>query len=200
MSYNNPYQLETPFEESYELDEGSSAIGAEGHDFVGFMNKISQINRDLDKYDHTIDQVDSLHKRLLTEVNEEQASHLRHSLDNFVAQATDLQFKLKNEIKSAQRDGIHDTNKQAQAENSRQRFLKLIQDYRIVDSNYKEENKEQAKRQYMIIQPEATEDEVEAAISDVGGQQIFSQALLNANRRGKPRLLLRKSRQGTKSY
>ncbi|CAI1746184.1 hypothetical protein SEUBUCD646_0P00580 [Saccharomyces eubayanus] len=190
MSYNNPYQMETPFEESYELNEASSAAGADGHDFVGFMNKISEINRDLDKYDHTIDQIDSLHKRLLTEVNEEQAGHLRHSLDNFVAQAKDLQFKLKSEIKSVQMDGIHDTNKQAQAENSRQRFLKLIQDYRIVDSNYKEENKSQAKRQYMIIQPEATEDEVEAAISDVGGQQIFSQALLNANRRGEAKTAL----------
>lgn len=97
---------------------------------------------------------------------------------------------MKADIKDAQRDGLHDSNKQAQAENCRQKFLKLIQDYRIIDSNYKEESKEQAKRQYTIIQPEATDEEVEAAINDVNGQQIFSQALLNANRRGEAKTVL----------
>lgn len=193
MSYNNPY------DEDYEMQNGqvsnpynnnSQTNAHDNGDFVGFMNKINGINQDLDNYDNLVNRIDTLHKQLLTEVNEEREMELRHSLDNYVSQASDLQYKLKNSIKSAQQEGLHDSNKQAQAENSRQKFLKLIQDYRIIESNYKEENKEQAKRQYMVIQPEATPDEVEAAISDVGGQQIFSQALLNANRRGEAKTAL----------
>ncbi len=154
------------------------------------MNQISRINQGLDRYEAIIDRVDRLHKELLTEVNEERVQEVRTALDNYVAQASDIQYQLKDDIKDAQRQGLRDTNKQAQAENSRQRFLKLIQDYRIIDADYKDENKEQAKRQYMVIQPEATEEEVEAAITDVGGQQIFSQALLNANRRGEAKTAL----------
>lgn len=211
MSYNNPYEEENPYAENYEMNQAPGAgagagagtgatSGAVAHagassgngnsDFVQFMGRINGINSDLDSYESVINNIDAVHKSLLTQVNEERELEVRHQLDSLIAQAGNLQYQLKTDIKAAQQDGLHDANMQAQAENSRQRFLKLIQDYRIIDSNYKEENKEQAKRQYRIIQPEATDEEVEAAISDVGGQQIFSQALLNANRRGEAKTAL----------
>lgn len=200
MSYNNPYEEENPYEENYELNNDATntathmnqvgTTGNNSNDFVQFMNNINEINENLNHYETIINNIDSLHKNLLTQVNEDREIEIRHQLDNLISQASNLQYQLKTDIKSAQQDGLHDANKQAQAENSRQRFLKLIQDYRIIDSNYKDENKEQAKRQYKIVQPEATDEEVEAAISDVGGQQIFSQALLNANRRGEAKTAL----------
>ena len=212
MSYNNnnsanttnPYGNSNPYEgDQYEMNEDLNNAPAtaipnqhtpnsqqNGTDFLSFMNKINYINSNLSKYESIINQIDNLHKQLLTEISEENEMDLRHSLDNLISQASDLQYTLKNDIKDVQRLALSDTNKHAQAENSRQRFLKLIQDYRIIDSNYKDENKEQAKRQYKIIQPDATDEEVEAAITDVGGQQIFSQALLNANRRGEAKTAL----------
>ncbi|SCU93153.1 LANO_0E03136g1_1 [Lachancea nothofagi CBS 11611] len=190
MSYNNPYQQSNPYAETYDMQENLGAPQHNGGDFLTFMNGINQINVELDHYSELIDQIDSNQKRLLTEVNEDQELALRQHLDGLVSRASDLQYQLKNKIKTAQQQGLSDSSKQAQAENSRQRFLKLIQDYRIIEANYKEQNKDQAKRQYQIIQPEATDDEVEAAISDVGGQQIFSQALLNANRRGEAKTAL----------
>lgn len=202
MSYNNnPYESQNPYEsnatpgtESYEMS-GNNAYattpnGSGGGDFVQFMGKINQINADLDAYEQLVNSIDTYHKKLLAEVNEDQEMQLRRTLDDVVSQASDLQYQLRNQIKSAQQDGLHDASKQAQAENSRQRFLKAIQDYRIIESNYKEENKEQAMRQYRVVQPDATEEEVENAINDVGGQQIFSQALLNANRRGEAKTAL----------
>ncbi|SCU91865.1 LADA_0F12618g1_1 [Lachancea dasiensis] len=190
MSYNNPYQQSNPYAETYDMQENVNAGQHNGGDFLTFMNGINQINLELDQYSDLIDQIDSSQRRLLTEVNEDQELAVRQHLDGLVSRASDLQYQLKNKIKSSQQQGLSDSSKQAQAENSRQRFLKLIQDYRIIEANYKEQNKDQAKRQYQIIQPEATEDEVEAAISDVGGQQIFSQALLNANRRGEAKTAL----------
>ncbi|SCU80968.1 LAME_0B05182g1_1 [Lachancea meyersii CBS 8951] len=190
MSYNNPYQQSNPYAETYDMQDNVGSTQHNGGDFLTFMNEINQINLELDHYSQLVDQIDSNQKRLLTEVNEDQELALRQHLDALVSKASDLQYQLRNSIKSAQQQGLSDSSKQAQAENSRQRFLKLIQDYRIIEANYKDQNKEQAKRQYQIIQPEATEDEVEAAISDVGGQQIFSQALLNANRRGEAKTAL----------
>ncbi|CCC71012.1 hypothetical protein NCAS_0G01250 [Naumovozyma castellii] len=197
MSYDSPYNTNAnPYDESYELNnnngptQGQRLQNDHGNDFVSFMNRINSINQKLDSYDALITQIDSLHKNLLIEVNNEDAQMLRNRLDGFVSQATDLQYQLKDEIKEAQRVALRDVNMQTQAENSRQRFLKLIQDYRVIDSDYKDRNKEQAKRQYMIVQPDATDDEVENAINDVGGQQIFSQALLNANRRGEAKTAL----------
>lgn len=185
MSYNNPYA------ENYGLQNSAfTSTGTTDNDFVTFMNSIGDVNRELDHYSQIINQIDSYQKKLLSEVNEDRLLVLRKNLDDLSSQATDKQYKLKNDIKLVQQRSLYDSSKEAQAENSRQRFLKLIQDYRIIEANYKEENKEQARRQYRIIQPESTDDEVEAAISDVGGQQIFSQALLNANRRGEAKTAL----------
>ncbi|AAS53235.1 AFL139Wp [Eremothecium gossypii ATCC 10895] len=198
MNQQNPYDSGNPYADAYEMQgyrnsgngAGPAQSGAGGDDFVVFMNGIGQINNELDRYSQLIGQIDVYQKRLLTEVNEEQEIMLRKQLDVFASQASDLQYQLKDDIKRAQQQAAGDMSKEAQAENSRQRFLKLIQDYRITEANYRENNKEQAKRQYRIIQPEATDDEVEAAISDVGGQQIFSQALLSANRRGEAKTAL----------
>ncbi|QEU59727.1 Sso2/Sso1 [Kluyveromyces lactis] len=187
MSYKNPYAQE------YEMQHQQQAYGGSGqndNDFVGFMNGINNINTGLSHYQQLINNIDVLQRRLLSEVNEEREQQARSELDAVTAEATNLQYQLKDLIKQSQQQAIGDSAKEAQAENSRQRFLKAIQDYRIVEVNYKEQNKEQAKRQYRIVQPEATDDEVEAAISDVGGQQIFSQALLNANRRGEAKTAL----------
>lgn len=187
MSYNNPYAQE------YEMEAQQPHGGGHGsskNDFVGFMNGINDINNGLSDYQQLINNIDVLQRRLLSEVNEEREQQARAELDQVTAEATNLQYHLKDQIKNAQQQAVGDSAKMAQAENSRQRFLKAIQDYRIVEVNYKEQNKEQAKRQYRIVQPEATDDEVEAAISDVGGQQIFSQALLNANRRGEAKTAL----------
>lgn len=186
MSYNNPYT------QGYEMQQpyGEQRNVAGSNDFVTFMNSINEINEGLDHYQQLINSIDVLQRRLLSEVNEEREQEARGELDEVSAEANNLQYQLKQQIKQAQQQALGDSAKEAQAENSRQRFLKAIQDYRIVEVNYKEQNKEQAKRQYKIVQPEATDDEVEAAISDVGGQQIFSQALLNANRRGEAKTAL----------
>lgn len=197
MSYNNPYE-ENPYAETHEMRGGAAEEdlnagvgGGAGDDaFVAFMERIGSVNASLDRYEALINEIDGLHKNLLTQINEEVEMEYRHQLDDLVAQASSLQYRLKTDIKDAQRDGLHDSSMAAQAENSRQRFLKLIQDYRVIEANYKDENKEQAKRQYMVIQPDATEDEIENAISDANGQQIFSQALLNANRRGEAKTAL----------
>ncbi|KAH3903506.1 probable Protein SSO2 [Saccharomycodes ludwigii] len=185
---NNPYAEEEQPHELNNMNTGSS--NNNNNDFVGFMNNINSVNTELDRYQGIVNQIDVLQKKLLTEVSEEQELTLRHQLDDLSAQASDLQYTLKQQIKECQRQALHDSSMQAQAENSRQKFLKLIQDYRIIEANYKEQNKEQAIRQYKIVQPEATDDEVEAAISDAGGQQVFSQALLNANRRGEAKTAL----------
>lgn len=154
------------------------------------MNKISEINNDLENYSQLVDLIQNGQRELLNEVNEENEIVLRKKLDSLSSQASSLQQTLKTKIKNAQATAGSDSAKKAQAENSRQKFLKLIQDYRVVEADYREENKAQAARQYKIVRPDASEAEVDEAINDVGGQQIFSQAILNASRRGEAKTAL----------
>ncbi|CEP24546.1 Protein SSO2 [Cyberlindnera jadinii] len=182
---SNPYQ-ENPYQENHELNDYNDG----GDDFVNFMNNIASINNDLDNYNQLVELIEFNQRKLLTEVNEDQELATRKQLDSLVAQASSLQQTLKSKIKDAQATAGNDSAKKAQAENSRQRFLKYIQDYRVIEANYREENKQQAARQYKIVRPDATDAEVDDAINDVGGQQIFSQAIMNASRRGEAKTAL----------
>jgi syntaxin 1B/2/3 len=180
------YDSGNPYQESHELNNYNDG----GDDFVDFMKNISSINNDLDNYNQLVELIEFNQKKLLSEVNEEQELATRKQLDSLIAQASSLQQTLKTKIKDAQATAGTDSAKRAQAENSRGRFLGIIQNYRVIEANYREQNKQQAARQYKIVRPDATEAEVDEAISDVGGQQIFSQAIMNASRRGEAKTAL----------
>ncbi|KAH6720717.1 t-SNARE [Leptodontidium sp. MPI-SDFR-AT-0119] len=64
----------------------------------------------------------------------------------------------------------------------RQKYLQL-------DAEFNNKVKEQAMRQYRIVRPDATEQEVRAAAEDPN-QQMFSQALMQSDRRGQSRAVL----------
>ncbi len=154
------------------------------------MGEITDINHSLDQYESNIEDIETLHQKLLNEVSEEQEEYVRKQLDSKIAQTSSMSNSLKMRIKKAQAAGLHDESKNKQAEACKNRFMNLIQNYRKVEADHRERSKQRAARQYKIIRPEASEDEVRDAIEDTSGQQIFSQALLNTNRRGEARSAL----------
>ncbi|TVY39321.1 Protein SSO2 [Lachnellula occidentalis] len=56
--------------------------------------------------------------------------------------------------------------------------------FRKLDYDYTIKLREQSARQYRIVRPEASEAEVEEALASQSNQQVFSQALMQSNRRG----------------
>ena len=69
-----------------------------------------------------------------------------------------------------------------------------ISQYQQVNFDYRKNSQAQTIRQYMIIQPDATEAEVREVVEDNDNQQVFSQILLQSDRRGNARYLAQNSR------
>ncbi|WLF79594.1 Plasma membrane t-SNARE, secretory vesicle fusion [Lodderomyces elongisporus] len=162
-------------------------------DFVQFMNEIQDINAQLDNYSQLINLIDNKQKSFLynIDLNDEDTEYSSKQLDSLVGEAQSIQLDLKTRIKNVQYQAItsKDQTKVDQAETSRKRFLDLIQDYRLIEAKNKEQSKEQSARQYQIIKPDATQEEINAVVED-GGTQYFQQALLQSNRRGEARSVL----------
>ena len=59
-----------------------------------------------------------------------------------------------------------------------------------MDSTFRKKLQEQMARQYRIVRPEASEAEVREAVEDTSNQQVFSQALLQSDRRGQSKSAL----------
>ncbi|CUM48553.1 unnamed protein product [Debaryomyces fabryi] len=191
--------MSNPYGNSYEMGNynkysSGSGTGSNEDDFVTYMNEINDINNSLDQYSNLINLVSNKQRNFVQELdlNEEDADYNSKQIDALVSESQSLQNDLKNRIKNVQTQAAQakDQHKMDQAESCRKRFLEIIQEYRVVESNNREQTKVQAERQYRIIKPEASDDEVRAAVEDGNSQQYFQQALMQSNRRGEARTVL----------
>lgn len=184
---SNPY---------YEMSDLKGSSGSGQDDFVSFMNEIQDINNQLDEYSNLITLISNKQRNLVQEIdlNGEDNDYNSRQIDLLINESKSMQDDLKSRIKSLQVSAVQskDNTKVDQVENCRTRFLELIQEYRLVENQNREQTKVQAERQYRIIKPEATEDEIKAVTEDGGAesQQYFQQALMQSNRRGEARTVL----------
>lgn len=164
-------------------------------DFVAFMNEVQDINTQLDNYLGLVDLIANKQRNYIQELdlNDEDTEYLTKQIDSLVLEASSLQMELKSRIKNVQTQAaqLHNQQKIDQADSVRSKFLELIQKYRLTESDNREQTRVQAERQYRIVKPDATPEEVHAVVEDgSSNQQIFQQALMQSNRRGEARTVL----------
>ena len=75
------------------------------------------------------------------------------------------------------------------------RIKKAINTFQQNESQFRKDVQEQQRRQFLIVRPDATEEEIREATESGGDQQIFQQALMNADRRGQAQSTLRNVRE-----
>lgn len=75
------------------------------------------------------------------------------------------------------------------------RIRKAINSYQQVESQFRKDVQEQQRRQFLIVRPDATEQEIQEATADGADTQIFQQALMNSDRRGQAQSALSNVRQ-----
>lgn len=191
---SNPYGNNSYEMGNYNKYSSGSGTGSNEDDFVTYMNEINDINNSLDQYSNLVNLVSNKQRNFVQELdlNEEDADYNSKQIDALVSESQSLQNDLKNRIKNVQTQAAQskDQHKMDQAESCRKRFLEIIQEYRVVESNNREQTKVQAERQYRIIKPDASDDEVRASVEDGNSQQYFQQALMQSNRRGEARTVL----------
>lgn len=168
---------------------GAPGTGPQG-DMMDFFEEVDEIKKSILQYDQNIDSIESLHKRSLNEISEEQEAYTREQIESLVDETSSLSQSLKDRIKSLQSRSTRDSTKKTQAENLKRQFMNSIQRYQTVEATFRQRYRERAERQYRIVRPEATDAEVRSAIDDAQGEQIFSQALMTSNRRGQAQTAL----------
>ncbi|KAK9484393.1 t-SNARE [Lipomyces starkeyi] len=188
MAYNsNQYDTQS---QSYEMStlNGSGTYGQD--DMNVFFSEIDSIKNAISQFDNNVARIESLHNRSLNEIDTEQDQWNQKQIDSLVAETSQISNALKYKIKSLEGKSRSDSTKRVQVDAVKRTFMDSIQRYQSVEASYGMKYKQRAERQYRIVRPDATDDEVRQAIEDTSGSQIFSQALLNSNRRGEARTAL----------
>ncbi|KAK9469877.1 t-SNARE [Lipomyces arxii] len=186
MAYNNSQNGG----QSYEMTN-LNGNAQYGHDDMGaFFGEIDDIRTAISQFDNNVARIESLHNRSLNEIDTEQDQWNQKQIDTLVAETSQLSNNIKFKIKSIEGRSRNDSTKRVQADAVKKTFMDSIQRYQTVEASYSMKYKQRAERQYRIVRPDASDEEVQAAIEDESGTQIFSKALYNSNRRGEARAAL----------
>jgi syntaxin 1B/2/3 len=111
------------------------------------------------------------------------AQRITQQLDELVNETSAMSSTLKRRIKSleAQRGSGRDGQiRQQQTAFVKSKFVEAIQNYQNVEQQYRTKYKQRMERQFKIVKPDATPEEIRAVVNDEQGGAIFSQALMSA--------------------
>lgn len=158
-----PYGLEQP---------GTKPLSQQ--DFLqridGTKTRIAQLTQD-------IGAISNIHQRMLSSPDNRSSAEL----ESIVSQTQIRNTQIKDEIKFLERDAARDSTnsfKKTQVESLKRTFKSQLEDFQREEADYSKRYREAIARQYRVINPEATDAEVqEAANADWGDEGIFTQAV-----------------------
>ena len=136
----------------------------------GAKERIGQLTSD-------IQAIANIHQRMLSSPDSRSSAELEAVVTNTQIRNT----QIKDEIKFLERDAVRDPNdrtKKSQVEALKRTFKSQLEDFQKEEADYSKRYREAIGRQYRIINPDATDAEVEeVANADLGDEGIFTQAV-----------------------
>lgn len=142
-----------------------------------FLSRIEGTKQRIGQLTSDIQAIANIHQRMLSSPDNRSSSEL----ESVVTQTQIRNTQIKDEIKFLEKDASREPNnlfKRTQVESLKRTFKTQLEDFQREEADYSKRYREAIGRQYRIINPDATEAEVqEAANADWGDEGIFTQAV-----------------------
>lgn len=192
-SRGGPYSRQD--DRGYEMAEVNSTTHLAGADDMNaFYSEISSIQDSLRTFSTNVSRIDELHSRSLNNTDDAAQQRVVSELEQLVAETSELSTQLKRRIQALERQGGSGRDGQIRKQQTafvKSKFVDAIQKYQQVEQQHRQKYRQRIERQVRIVKPDATPEEIRAAVDDESGGQIFSQALMNSNRYGESRAAYR---------
>lgn len=191
----NPFAQQDERADAYDYSKGSSQVALNtpppaapsGDPMSAFYSEISSIQDELKTFNDNVGRISELHSRSLNNTDDAASQRIQQQLEELVADTSALSNVLKRRIKQLERQGASGRDGQIRKQQTglvKQKFMEAIQNYQTAEQQYRSKYKQRLERQFKIVKPDASPEEVKAVVENDQGGQIFSQALVNSNRYG----------------
>jgi syntaxin 1B/2/3 len=138
-----------------------------------FLSRVEAVKADIRTLTTHVGQIATLHQQSISSADNVGSSN---ALETQV-----LNTSIKDQIKYLETDAARsqgNTVKDTQIRQLKTSFTKQLQEYRQEEANYERRYREQIARQYRIVNPEATDSEVQEAMgADWGNEGVFQTAV-----------------------
>ncbi|KAI0256748.1 t-SNARE [Lactifluus subvellereus] len=193
----NPYAQQEE-NAGYEMADNPSTThltaNMAGDDMAAFYDEISSLQESIRLFNDNVSRISELHARSLNNTNDAAVAGNTQQLEALVNETSALSTTLKRRIQALERQGGSGREAQIKKQQTalvKSKFVEAIQNYQQVEQQYRQKYKQRMERQFKIVKPDATPEEVRAVVEDDQGGQIFSQALMSSNRYGESRAAYR---------
>ncbi|KAI5462144.1 t-SNARE [Mariannaea sp. PMI_226] len=172
------------------LTHNAGDMGGE-HDPNAILNECRDIDRGIDTVEQNLEQLRMTQQRTLDDADSSSTSQANRQLDALSSDTMALYRSLTERVRMIKSNPESNSAKNKPQVSRVDRRLKgAITQYQQVESQFRKRTQDQMARQYRIVRPDATEDEVRAAVEDTSNGQVFSQALMQSDRQGRARAAL----------
>ncbi|APA07436.1 hypothetical protein sscle_02g022060 [Sclerotinia sclerotiorum 1980 UF-70] len=152
------------------------------YDPNAILNRCRQIDIDIDDNARGIAALESLRSRINGEVDQ---GGITRDLEDISSQTMSQHRNLIEELRKIKLmpDAGSDMNTK-QIGRVQRKLKKTMDEFNAKEQQIKNAVRDQMRREYRIVNADATEEEVAAAVPDSEPQQMFQQALMTSNRQG----------------
>ncbi|RDL39154.1 putative syntaxin-like protein psy1 [Venustampulla echinocandica] len=150
-----------------------------------FLARVALVKSEIRTLSSNIQEIAALHQRALSSPD----SNSSAQLENLVTQTQLKNTQIRDQIKFLEADELktQDGTKKVKTKQAKQlkgEFERALKDYQQEEVGYRQRYREQIARQYKIVNPDASDTEVqEASEMDWGSEGVF-QTALKSNRSG----------------
>jgi syntaxin 1B/2/3 len=142
-----------------------------------FLTRVEGVRKDMDTLSSNISSIASLHQRAISSTDSSSSA----ALESLVASTQVLNTQIKDQIKFLETDAARsggNATKDSQVRNLKNQFKTRLEQYQQEEVQYKKRYQEQIARQYRIVNPAASEEEVREAVqADWGDEGVFQTAV-----------------------
>ncbi|KAI9900311.1 hypothetical protein N3K66_004573 [Trichothecium roseum] len=189
---SNPYAQDGQGQGQYEMQNLTSGVGGGTNGGYRrplskdeFLDRVKSLREEIKNLTSDIDYIGQLHQRSLGSTDASAGAQL----EQYVSETQVRNTAIKDGIKGLERDLVNTTDstrntKDTQLQSLKTFFRAELDKYQSLERDYQQRYREQIARQYRIVNPDATEEEVrEATEADWGNEGVF-QTALRTNRTG----------------
>lgn len=170
----------------------AASAGASVMSQQDFLARVSHVRSEIRTMTSDIQSIGQLHQRSLAE----DAGSSSSQLENLVSQTQLRNTSIRDQLRSLERDANRTSDPASHGLKKRQfdalsgEFRRELQGFLSEESQFQQRYRDQISRQYRIVNPDASEEEVrQAAQQDWGNEGIF-QTALRTNRTGQASAVL----------
>ena len=157
----------------------AGAYGAQpSRDPNAILNECRDIDRGIDEIQRKLERLRFLQRQAIDDSDASQNTQTNREIDSLSSETMTLYRSFAARIKTIKsKKESGDPRNKPQVGLVDRKLKSAINEYQVVEKDYRQKLSAQMERQYRIVRPDASDQEVQEAIQDTSNNQVFSQAV-----------------------